>query len=63
MKKEDDIFRVACKYLYTQCDGYDNKMKKAKLDNYVEDLFSEGYYNIKQKVIEEMKKQLQIDDI
>lgn len=63
MKNEEDIFMAVCKYLYIQCSCYDNKMKKAKLDNYVEDLFSDGFYNIKQKVIEEMKKQLQIDDI
>lgn len=63
MTKEEDIFRITCRYLYTMCNGYSNKMKKEKLDDYVEDLFLEEYYNIKQKVVEEMKKQLQIDNI
>lgn len=45
------------------CNGFNDKIKKKKLDNYVEDLFLEEYNNIKLKVIEKMKKQLQINDI
>ncbi len=63
MTKEDDIFRITCKYLYEMCDNYSDKLKKMKLENYIIDLFSEEHYNIKQKVVEKMKKQLQIDDI
>lgn len=63
MIKGKDIFKITSEYLYKMCDGYSIKLKKKKLDNLIKDLFSKEYYAIKQEVLKEVKKQLQIEDI
>ncbi len=63
MTKEEVVFNVICEYIYKMCDGYDKKLQKMKLHNYVYDLLSEDIYNMKQKVLEKMTKRLEIDDV